>query len=303
MKTCPISKRIPIILACLIVAFSCVSVANPSAHGKITGKVLTVGVPMNRIPVFYKDSETGKVTGIGVDLMRAAAEEAGYDVSFRPIEEKNLKHALDNDAYDVVMPFGSNLSSASGKQSLISDNLMQTPFTLVTMDKSDKELPPIDKLRIGMLQSFGAVSETVLQLYPGVEITLYPDMPASVQALREGKVDALLNNSYVWSYVLQKPSYSDLTVQPSAVFSMDFRAGTLDTPDGRDIIERLNNGISKLPDERRQEIIANYTSRQLYEYSFSDYIHKYRLICFLCAVLIVALIACVFFLSRKSVQK
>ncbi len=300
MKTIPISKPMPILIAFLITVLACVSMTTPTAYGESAGEALTVGVPTNRTPMFYEDPKTGEVKGIGVDLMRAAAEEAGYAVSFKIVSEKTLKHALDNKHYDVVMPFGSALRSASGKQSIVSDNLMQTPFTLITRENNGNGLPPINKLRIGMLQSLGAGSETVLQLYPGVKITLYKDMIESVQALRSGEVDALLHNSYVWSYILQKPAYSDLTVQSDAVFSMDFRVGALDTPDGRKIIERLNRGISKLSEDRRHEIISSYTSRQMYEYDFSDYIHRYGSICLLCTVIIVALAAAFWVFHKKS---
>lgn len=303
MKTEPISKRMPILLSGLIAVLTCAFMAIPSAHGESAGESLTVGVPADRIPMFYEDSETGEVKGIGVNLMRAVATEAGYTVSFQPIKEQNLKYALDSEAYDVVMPFGSALPSASGKQSVISDSLMQTPFTLVTMDNHGREIPPINKLRIGMLKSLGAVSETVRQLYPGVEITLYKDMSDSVQALREGKVDALLHNSYVWSYVLQKPAYSDLIVQPTAVFSVDFRVGTLDTPEGRKIIERLNRGISKLPDERRQTIITNSTLSFKYEYDFSDYVYQYKFGILFCVGLIAALAGGYLVLQKKSARK
>ena len=132
------------------------------------GELLTVGVPEDRCPMFYQDPESDEVVGIGVDLMRAAAEEAGYDVTFKIIKEESLKEALDNEVYDVVMPFGSAIQSASGKDIVVSDNLIQTPFTLVTTGR--KKMPPMKELRIGMLSSLRAGADTVRQMYPGVEI-------------------------------------------------------------------------------------------------------------------------------------
>ncbi|MBR5926649.1 MAG: transporter substrate-binding domain-containing protein, partial [Firmicutes bacterium] len=213
-------------------------------------EVLTVGVPVDRCPVFYKDYDNSEIIGIGADLMRAVAEEAGYKVEFKAIESGSLKDALDNPDFDIVMPFGSALSSTSGKASVVSDNLFQTPFTLVTTGKS--ELPPLNQMKVGMLKSLSAGAETVRDLYPGIQIYFYNDMDGCVKALRKGEVDALLHNSYVWSYVLQKPSYSDLSVQPSTMFSMDFRAGAVDTPESREIISRLNSGIAKISDTKRQ---------------------------------------------------
>ena len=175
-------------------------------------EALTVGVPVDRCPIFYKDPNTGEPTGIGVELMRFAAEDAGYSAIFRFTEEETLKEALDNAQYDVIMPLGSAITSASGHSTIVTENLFHTPFTFVT--KGNRALPPLDRLRVGMLRTLGGGIETLHQLYPDMEILEYENMPQSVKALRAGEVDALLHNSYVWSYVLQKPSYSDLTVQP-----------------------------------------------------------------------------------------
>ena len=284
---------------CLTIALSCFIMPALAAAGENEDSALTVGVPVDRCPVFYLDADTGEIVGIGVDLMRAVAENAGYDVSFIRVKEATLKEALDNEAYDVVMPFGSAVPSASGKPSIVTENLIQTPFTLVT--KGNGDLPQLNDLHVGMLHSLAAGAETVQQLYPGMEITLYETMPECVKALRAGEVDALLHNSYVWSYVLQKPSYSDLKVQPGAMFSMDFRAGTLDTPQGREIIDRLNDGIAELTDTRRQAITLDYTSRKLYQYGFSDYLYQYGLIMLLVVLLIIALIA-VAVLKNRAVR-
>ncbi|MBR0218066.1 MAG: EAL domain-containing protein [Clostridia bacterium] len=279
-------RTIRVMLSTLLLAalFLC---AAP-AFGEQNGDALTVGVPVDRCPVFYRDAETGEIVGIGVDLMRAAAEKAGYAVSFRAIEEKTLKDALDNPAYDVVMPFGSAIPSASGQPSVVSDALTQTTMTLVT-EGGRKQMPALNQLRVGMLRSMGGAAETVLELYPGIEISIYETMDKCVAALRAGQVDALLHNSYVWSYVLQKPAYSDLTVQPAAMFSMEFRAGTPDTPAGRAIMERLNGGIAALPDTQRQAIVLDHTSRRLYRYDFSDYLHQYGLILLLIALLFLSM--------------
>lgn len=270
-------------LLLLIVAFSCAAV-----QAFATRETLTVGVPTDRCPMFYPDAETGEIVGIGVDLMRAAAEEAGFAVEFRAIKEKTLRDALDNGEYDLVMPFGSALNSASGKPSVVSENLFQTPFTLVTAGKGN--LPPLNALRVGMLRSLSSGAETVRQLYPGIEIRFYETMADCVKAVRNNEVDALLHNSYVWSYVLQKPTYHDLSVQPTAMFAMDFRAATPDAPEGRALIDRLNAGIATLTDTQRQAVILDHTSRRLYQYDLTDYLQEYGLIVVLALVIVASVV-------------
>ena len=253
-----------------------------------TSDVLIVGVPADRCPLFYQDPDTGELVGIGVDLMHAAALGAGFDASFRTVEEDTLKDALDNDAYDVIMPFGSAIDSASGEPTIVSDNLMQTPFTFVT--EGTRELPSLHDLRIGMQRSLGGGIDTLRELFPDMEIVEYDTMDECVKALHTGEVDALLHNSYVWSYILQKPSYKELSVQPEAVFSMDFRAGTLDTPEGQAMIDRLNEGIAGISDTLRQAIILDYTSRRLYRNDFSDFIYQYGVVILLGVLLFAAVI-------------
>ena len=101
------------IAAAIIVSLT-LSTAMPalSSSASSSSKELTVGVPVDRCPVFYQDPETNEVVGIGADLMRIAAEDAGYQVILLPITEESLKEALDNQAYDAVLPFGSAIPSA-----------------------------------------------------------------------------------------------------------------------------------------------------------------------------------------------
>ena len=87
-------KRLLISLLCVMAVLSLAAVPVLGAAGE-NGDALTVAVPVDRCPVFYQDAKTGELIGIGADLMRAAAEKAGYAVSFTPIEENTLKDALD----------------------------------------------------------------------------------------------------------------------------------------------------------------------------------------------------------------
>ena len=267
---------IPVVLSCVVTAF-----AHPSSEN---GNKLVVGVPMDRCPIFYCEQGSDEIIGIGIDVMLFCAENAGYSVTFRQIEEKSLKDALDSTKYDVVMPFGSAVPTSSGKQTIVSDNLMQMPFTLVT--KGRKSITDISSMCIGMLYSNIGVSETVKQMYPGIRISYYDTIDDCVRALRAGTVDALLHNSFYWSYILQKPSYSDLTVNPSAMFSMDFRVGATDTPDNRALINQLNKGIANLTDTRCDAIVLDYTSRRLYQYNLFDYLYSYWVIILLVLLLI-----------------
>ena len=87
------------------------------------GDALIVGVPADRCPIFYPDSNTGEPVGIGVDLMRLAAAEAGYNASFRFIKEANLPEALDNTEYaELLYRSGQGLPSSDMQWNLRADS-------------------------------------------------------------------------------------------------------------------------------------------------------------------------------------
>ncbi len=88
--------------------------------------------------------------------------------------------------------------------------------------------------------------------------------------------------------VAQNAGYSSLELHPASIVSMDFRAGTLDTEKGHEIIERLNEGIDVLPGTKVQAIVLDYTTRRLYKYDFADYVYQYGLV-----VAVFLLITCI----------
>ena len=66
---------IPAVIICVV--FVNDFVLSPIMADVAEDEVLTVAVPTDRCPIFYIDQTTGEITGIGVDLMRIAAEDAG----------------------------------------------------------------------------------------------------------------------------------------------------------------------------------------------------------------------------------
>ena len=76
MRVKRISKQILITLICFIIALCLNAVFLAASEGN-DNDVLVVGVPVDRCPIFYLDADTKEITGIGADLMRYAAQEAG----------------------------------------------------------------------------------------------------------------------------------------------------------------------------------------------------------------------------------
>ncbi len=278
--------------------FLIVNIMGFTSYATNSDDTIVVGVSAHRCPMFYIDDD-GKITGIGVELMNEAAKEASLNVVYKDITENNLKQALDNPEYDVIMPFGSAIKSESGKDIIISDNIINMPFTFLSLKTSN--FTDLENITVGMANSQKGVSETLKELYPDIHIIYYDTTEEGIEELRNKKVDALVNNAYIWSYVIQKPSYSDLNVSSTILFSVDFRVGCIDTKENRVLIDRLNKGISKVEDTKKQAIVLDYTSRKLYKYDLGDYVYTYGLFFLLTLLIIFSLIIWVNY-KQKSLK-
>ena len=305
-------RKILLLLPALLLLFWCLMLSGPAQAAETssvsessaasasaeTERSLVVGVPTDRCPLIYRDSATGSITGIGVELLRKAAEYAHYSLVFTPLDEgETLKDALDDTRFDIVMPFGAIITSSSGKSMLITYSLFESPFSFAVLP--GKELDPEESLHIGMIQSMAGVAETIQARYPGYTITLYEDQASAVNALRRGEVDGLLASTYLWTYFLQKPSWSDLQLLPAAAISMSFFIGASDSPEHRTIIGDLNSGILQISATQRQSTILAYTSRSLYQYTLSDTLYKNRFLMLAAASLIILILL---FSARENRQ-
>ncbi len=269
MKIDWLKRKIQLCLAVFILVFSL------APHTvKAETEVLRVGVPTDRCPISYIDSKTGKISGIGIDIFTMAAKNAGYDVEFIGIGNSDLKSALDNTDYDVVMPFGSVIASKSGKTAVFTDSLFDSPFVFAVI--KGKTLDIQDSLKVGMTSSMKGVAESVQSIYPNYTFTLYDDWNQAINGLRRGEVDGLLQSAYIWSYILQKPSYSDIETLPVSASSMPFYAGSLSNMEHIQIIKKLNAGLAQISATQKQSIILEYTTQDFYSYTLGDYLFEYR---------------------------
>jgi len=298
MKICGGTKKASIQILMIFTAVLCVLLLVCQPVLAEEKKTISVGVPTDRCPLIYEDADTGKITGISVDIFTLAAGNAGYDVRFTALDkDETLKDALDDRRFDIVIPFGSAIPSTSGQSSILTDSLFESPFVLAVV--RGKALDISSSLHIGMISSMAGVGESIQNLYPDYQITFYEKWDDAFSALRSGKEDGLMNSAYLWTYLLQKPDRSDITMMPSASISMPHYAGALNTADNGKMISDLNAGLKKVSESQRQSIILGYTSKRLYRNTFSDTLYENRSLLIFFSILIMVILAGTVWLDRQ----
>jgi len=237
-------------------------------------KVIRVGVPTDRCPMSYVDAETGQITGIGIDIFTLAAKNAGYEAEYVSVNEESLKDALDDNNYDVVLPFATTMNSTAGKTAIFTSSLIDSPFTFAIV--KGKTLDTNGSIQVGMLKSMASLVESFQSVYPNYEIVYFDTWDQAFAAMRMDIIDCCLQSAYVWSYVLQKPDRSDIETLPAAAISMPYYVGAVTSDANKTLFASLNAGINAITPTQRQSIILNYTSKKLYQYTLRDYYYAYK---------------------------
>ncbi len=221
-------------------------------------KVYRVVADDSFAPFDFLNSETGKYTGIDMDLLAAIAEDQGF------------KYEIDNCGWDAAL---GNL--ASGQADAMIAGMTITPERLETYDftdgyfsdgqimvvKGDSQIASIEDLKgktvaVKTGTQSAKYAESVKDQY-GFEIVTYKDSPSVYQAVMSGIDAAGFEDYSVISYQIKAQSL-DLKTLGDVVnvgqYGLAVNKGT-----NAELIEMFNKGLANIKSNGKYaEILANY---------------------------------------------
>lgn len=208
---------------------------------------IKVATDISHSPYGLKD-ERGQVTGFDLALLRAIGENQGFKVEIYNDDRDELLAHLSEHRYDMLAA-GLTYREALASDYLLSDTYLPLPTTLVYLndDLTITSYNDLFGLRLGIL-SEGAANNFFSQNNFGLtSITPYPSLYLALQAMAQGKIDAVAGDSGVLRYLL-----SDLPELTPKYFDY----GNLSDPEAKkvfvvrvdqpELIEKLNLGLANL---------------------------------------------------------
>jgi len=238
--------------------------------------IVKIGVPDDRKPMFYRDKKTGELTGIGIEIMNAVGKYTGLKFQYISAGSMNDEvEALASGKYDIVMPVPNSMTSNANGPLWISTPFIQANAAIVTIP--GKEIKDITRIKIGITKGISGMLAQYRKAYPEMKLTEYDSWPDAIKGLRRGEVEGLLNNSFNWSVILQKPSYSDLKVIPSSTNPIYICAAGFRNSGNRMLFRIIDKAINNLSDDEKFNIVTLFTtSAKMYDYTLSDIVYENR---------------------------
>jgi polar amino acid transport system substrate-binding protein len=173
--------------------------AGSAAHSHLTkvlkSHTLRVGVQSQAAPWGVRKSD-GKYVGFDIDIAKALGKALGAKIQFVPATNESRIPMLQADKVDVMI--ASFTATTERAQKVAFTIPYAAGGTLIAVPKNSGVHSYADLAGKNVSASRGSIGEKILKdQFPKAKPTLFNSFADSVQALKSGKVDALIENNVI----------------------------------------------------------------------------------------------------------
>jgi cystine transport system permease protein len=182
----------PLLLLALIGA-TLLGFAGSASADSADKPVVRVGTEGVYPPFSYRDPDTNELTGFDIDVVKAVAEEAGWDLKFVEAPFDSLFPALDSNRIDVI----ANQVTINPERK--ARYLFSTPYTyshgvIVTAADND-DITTLDDLEGRTTAQTASSNWAQVAKDAGAKVQYVQDFGPGVELLIQGRVDAIVNDN------------------------------------------------------------------------------------------------------------
>lgn len=251
---------------------------------------INVACADNYPPFSYVNSNTGKIDGVDRKIMDKISKISGIKFEYIPIP-------FDSDTSAFIKDHKISLMSGveNDKHTILHDSTFSEKYLSITKYFYGKEGSTLDidtHKKIAVVSSSESQITTWHNRYPKFDIIRYSSIDASVDALHEGNVDFILEDSYSMERVLASSHNQDIVLIPTQGIESNICFKIQLTEANANILSSiLNKSIKYISQNDIETTINDYVQKNHYKYGFSDFIYQYRfqLIAALAVLIIIGL--------------
>lgn len=241
-------------LGALLLVTACGTDTSTSdgASGSGDSPVLTVATEP-AFPPFESQAADGSLEGFDIDLMTAIGEQAGFTVEFESLPFDGIVPALQAGTVDAAIS-GMTITAEREENVDFTDPYFQAGLAIATR-KDESEVQSFDDLankRIAV--QLGTTGAEKANEVSGAQVSTFDSAPLALQELRNGNVDAVINDAPVTLYAIQQNNLDDLEVVGEMLTEEYYGIAM---PQGSENLEALNQALA--------EVIANGTYAEIYQ--------------------------------------
>lgn len=246
-----------------VVLFGCGTKDSGSSTNVGEGEVeeglrkLTVGTDATYAPMESMD-EKGNIVGIDIDIVKAIAEAAGFEVEFKNIGWEPLFPAVDNGEVDFAVSSITITEDRQKTYDFTDPYFSANQLILVPEDSSVENFEDLKDKRVAVqINTTGHIVTKGLLGDTSSKIVAAETMPLAISEMINGNADAAVgDNAVIIDYKANNPKVQLKTIE-DASFEKEFY-GLMVKKGNTEIVELLNEGIQIIKDNGKLKEITGF---------------------------------------------
>lgn len=255
----PLARRIAALaMTALVAAGVMLGVPAPATAADDSGETYVIGTDTTFAPFEFTDAN-GDLVGIDMDLLRAIAEDQGFEVEIRQLGFDAAVQALQSNQVDAVMA-GMSITDERKKVFDFSDPYFTSGIQLGVLDASDiQSLDDLDGQTVAV--KTGTQGQTFAEDNKdeyGFRVTPYTDTTDMVDAVKAGQAVGYFEDFPVLAYGIQQGSGFRLVGEPELGGEYGF---AVNKGMNAELLEMFNTGLANVTESGEyDEIVDRYLS-------------------------------------------
>nr|WP_207754942.1 basic amino acid ABC transporter substrate-binding protein [Desulforadius tongensis] len=206
---------------------------------------------------FESTDENGEFVGFDIDLIKAIAEEQGFEVELKSLSFDGLIPALQTGQIDVIVS-GMSIKPKREEQVNFSIPYYEAPLVIAVREDNNEITKPEDLAgkRIAVqIGTTGADKANEFKEKYGAEVKTYNTVDLVFNELINGGVDAVINDEPVTEEFIEKKGQGKVKIVGDTLVGDYY--GIAVAKENTELLESINEGLKKLKE--------NGKFNQLYE--------------------------------------
>lgn len=235
------------IILLLMISIASFCVFSGCSKEQAGGKKIVVATDATWPPMEYVD-ENKNIVGFDIDMLSAAAKEAGFTVEFQSTAWDGIFAGLAANKYDAVCS-SVTITEERKKTMDFSNPYVSIGQTIVVK----KELNNMDKLsqfegkKVGA--QIGTTGAIEIAKFPKIVLKTYDEIGLAIEDLAKGRIDAIVcDNPIAANYALLNPKYKPVLKIVGTPFTTE-EYGVAVKKGNKEVVDMINAGFAKVKEK------------------------------------------------------
>lgn len=234
-----------LLLSMLLTISFCVFSLLGAGIAQAAQKTLMVGTALDAAPFEFKDDYSTEYQGFDMDLIRAIANQMGYDINIVDMEFDNLVFGVQEKEIDLAIA-GIAINNDRAEKVNFSDPYFETGLQIVlpASDYWTKGLKNLEGKKIAVLR--GSLGEQQAQKIKNSKVKIFNDIDDCFVELKNVNVDAVIHDHFINDYfIATHPDFKFKTL-PDLITKEQY--GIIVSKDNPNLLANINRALKALRD-------------------------------------------------------